>query len=101
MLAKRGHAFRVITPYDAQRSKLEDAIKSHNLPWEDKVFNVDSFQGNEEDVIIISLVRTKKVGFLSNKRSVVCPLESPKLPLNVSGSLVDGRTSCYRVARKT
>lgn len=37
--------FRVITPYDAQRNKLEQALMSAKLPWEDKCFNVDSFQG--------------------------------------------------------
>lgn len=37
--------FRIITPYDAQRSLIEKRLKSAKLPWEDKVFNVDSFQG--------------------------------------------------------
>jgi superfamily I DNA and/or RNA helicase len=61
-------SFRIITAYDAQRSRIEDSLKSANLKWEDKVFNVDSFQGNEDDYIIVSLVRTNKVGFLSNAR---------------------------------
>ncbi|KAL6307425.1 P-loop containing nucleoside triphosphate hydrolase protein [Sparassis latifolia] len=47
--------YRIITPYDAQRSALEDDMKKAGMPWEDKCFNVDSFQGNEEDYIIISL----------------------------------------------
>lgn len=38
------------------------------MQWEDKCFNVDSFQGNEAEYIIISLVRTEKIGFLSNNR---------------------------------
>ncbi|KAH7902782.1 hypothetical protein BJ138DRAFT_1021525, partial [Hygrophoropsis aurantiaca] len=38
------------------------------LPWEDKCFNVDSFQGNEEDHIIISIVRSNQIGFLTNVR---------------------------------
>lgn len=41
----KGKDFRIITPYDAQRSLLENVLKSAKLPWEDKVFNVDSFQG--------------------------------------------------------
>jgi superfamily I DNA and/or RNA helicase len=63
-----GKSFRIITPYDPQRSKIEDALKVAKLKWEDKVFNVDSFQGNEDDYIIVSLVRSVKVGFLSNQR---------------------------------
>lgn len=39
-------SFRIITPYDAQRSLIENSLKGENLQWEDKVFNVDSFQGS-------------------------------------------------------
>ncbi|KAL4249785.1 hypothetical protein ABKN59_007614 [Abortiporus biennis] len=69
-LAKKYHAeaksYRIITPYDPQRSILEDALKNEGLPWEDKCFCVDSFQGNEDDYIIISVVRSGHVGFLKN-----------------------------------
>jgi hypothetical protein len=37
--------YRIITPYDAQRSALENALKDEDLDWHDKCFNVDSFQG--------------------------------------------------------
>ncbi|KAK0216388.1 P-loop containing nucleoside triphosphate hydrolase protein [Armillaria fumosa] len=40
------HDFRVITPYDAQRAAIEEELKSQDLPWERRVYNVDSFQGN-------------------------------------------------------
>ncbi|KZS94268.1 hypothetical protein SISNIDRAFT_427499, partial [Sistotremastrum niveocremeum HHB9708] len=60
--------FKIITPYDAQRSLIEEALKSLRMPSTDIVFNVDSFQGNEEDYIILSLVRTEKLGFLANPR---------------------------------
>ncbi|KZP07667.1 hypothetical protein FIBSPDRAFT_279424 [Athelia psychrophila] len=63
-----GKKYRIITPYDAQRNYLEKALKETKLPWEDKCFCVDSFQGNEEDHIIISLVRSDKIGFLKNLR---------------------------------
>ncbi|KAF8554478.1 P-loop containing nucleoside triphosphate hydrolase protein [Imleria badia] len=42
----RAMSFRIITPYDAQRSLIENLLKREKLPWEDKVFNVDSFQGS-------------------------------------------------------
>ena len=82
-------AFRVLTPYDSQRNALENALKAAGLPWEDKVrslpsiwrrtlmyipkvFNVDSFQGQEADIVIISIVRTARLGFLGYmKRSCV------------------------------
>ncbi|KAJ7650185.1 AAA domain-containing protein [Roridomyces roridus] len=67
---ERGRSYRVLTPYDAQRCLLETRLKAANIPWENKVFNVDSFQGNEDDYIIVSLVRTEKIGFLSDVRRV-------------------------------
>ncbi|KDQ17083.1 hypothetical protein BOTBODRAFT_94678, partial [Botryobasidium botryosum FD-172 SS1] len=56
--------FCIITPYDAQRAAIESALKADNLPWEDKVFNVDSFQGNEAPIVLISVVRSTRAGFL-------------------------------------
>jgi hypothetical protein len=79
-----GKEYRIITPYDAQRGAIEKQLELANLPWEDKCFNVDSFQGeqcfdmlkmyltfsagNEEDHIIVSLVRSEGIGFLKNVR---------------------------------
>ncbi|OAX33331.1 hypothetical protein K503DRAFT_700578, partial [Rhizopogon vinicolor AM-OR11-026] len=65
--------YKIITPYDAQRNAIEQQLKSEELPWEDRCFNVDSFQGkqvhrNEEDHIIVSLVRSRGIGFLKNMR---------------------------------
>ena len=37
--------YRIITPYDAQRGALENALRDEDLDWHDKCFNVDSFQG--------------------------------------------------------
>ncbi|KAH7903183.1 AAA domain-containing protein, partial [Hygrophoropsis aurantiaca] len=63
---KQGKLFRIVTPYDAQRNLIEKELQHAKLPWEDKCFNVDSFQGNEEDHIIISIVRSNQIGFLTN-----------------------------------
>ncbi|KAL1727284.1 P-loop containing nucleoside triphosphate hydrolase protein [Schizophyllum commune] len=66
---QEGKNFRVITPYDPQRGAIEAALKHADLKWEDTVFNVDSFQGNECDHIIVSLVRSgHKLGFLALQR---------------------------------
>ncbi|KAF8813317.1 P-loop containing nucleoside triphosphate hydrolase protein [Phlegmacium glaucopus] len=60
MLNIRGKSFRIITPYDPQRTLLENHLKrpEAQLPWKDKCFNIDAFQGNEDDYIVISLVRS-------------------------------------------
>ncbi|KAI6042876.1 AAA domain-containing protein, partial [Pisolithus marmoratus] len=64
----KGLEFRIITPYDAQRSLIERELQAANACHEDKVFNVDSFQGHEAEHIIISVVRSDKLGFLTNQR---------------------------------
>lgn len=48
-LHKQGKSYRVITPYDGQRALLEGLLKRDKLPWEDKCFCVDSFQGKFEN----------------------------------------------------
>jgi len=60
--------FKIITPYDAQRHAIEIALKDCGVVWENTVFNVDSFQGNEEDHIVLSIVRTTSPGFMTNQR---------------------------------
>ncbi|KAG1750831.1 P-loop containing nucleoside triphosphate hydrolase protein [Suillus lakei] len=63
----QGKQFRIITPYDAQRSTIEKQLELAKLPWEDKTW-LTVTAGNEEDHIIVSLVRTQGVGFLNNAR---------------------------------
>ncbi len=61
-------------------------MRDSGLDWKDRVFNVDSFQGechslsaalelsahmpsgNERDYVIVSLVRTQQLGFLKDLR---------------------------------
>ncbi|KAJ2926342.1 hypothetical protein H1R20_g10754, partial [Candolleomyces eurysporus] len=63
-------AYKIITPYEGQTTGIEHLMKQSEsgLSWADKCFNVDAFQGNEEDYIIISLVRSRELGFLKNLR---------------------------------
>ncbi|KAG2743528.1 P-loop containing nucleoside triphosphate hydrolase protein [Suillus brevipes Sb2] len=43
----QGKHYRILTPYDGQRSTIEHQLELAKLPWEDKCFNVDSFQGKK------------------------------------------------------
>lgn len=65
-LQENGKSYRIITPYEAQRNHIELSMKNAELQWGNTCFNVDSFQGNEEDYIIVSIVRNREIGFLKN-----------------------------------
>ncbi|KAF9243393.1 AAA domain-containing protein [Melanogaster broomeanus] len=79
-------SFRIITPYDGQRNCIENALKNTDLQWENKVFNVDSFQGNEDDHIIVSVVRTANIGFLRNQQRTNVMLTRAKRSMVVCSS---------------
>lgn len=65
----------IISPYNAQVNEIKEKIK-HYISVSDPNFfvsvrSVDGFQGGEEDIIIMSTVRSNvggKVGFLSNRQ---------------------------------
>lgn len=105
LLTSKERSFRVITPYDPQRNAMEQALREHGLEWENKCFNVDSFQGefhsiyssdyieyyvfllgNEEDDIIISLVRSARVGFLNDLRRTNVMLSRCKRAMYICSS---------------
>ncbi|KAI0251225.1 AAA domain-containing protein [Lactifluus subvellereus] len=69
-IAQRYHQrkldFCIITFYDPQRAAITRALKAEDLPSE-RVYNVDSFQGNEADYVILSSVRTQQAGFLNSE----------------------------------
>ncbi|KAK0463444.1 uncharacterized protein EV420DRAFT_1728035 [Desarmillaria tabescens] len=69
IMQDRGKSFK--------RSAIENVLKDAMLSWKDKCYNVDSFQDmlytvirNEDDYIIVSIVQSKKLGFLVNEHHV-------------------------------
>ncbi|EIW84319.1 hypothetical protein CONPUDRAFT_50679 [Coniophora puteana RWD-64-598 SS2] len=91
----QGRSYRIITPYEAQRSLMEQGMKDRELIWEDKCFNVDSFQGNEDEYILISLVRTRALGFLSDLRRTNVMLTRCKrgMVIFTNRAFIEGRGS--------
>ena len=53
----------VISPYRAQVDLIRNLIEEEKLSLTIRVDTVDSFQGQEADVVIVSLVRTQEAGF--------------------------------------
>ena len=85
----------VITPYQAQRRSILRECQSRLNSEEQqqfqkavKVNTVDSFQGQEKDIIIVSTVRAnsrRQVGFLNDERRVNVTLTRAKHLLIVVG----------------
>ena len=54
----------IITPYKSQAALIKLELATENLLTSYvKVDTVDAFQGQEADIVIASLVRTRKAGF--------------------------------------
>jgi hypothetical protein len=93
---RRGDGLGVIAPYTAQVSAARQAVADavgleRGDPWLfDNIATVDSFQGQERDVIIISLTRSNpegSVGFLSDLRRLNVTLSRARKQLIIIGDL--------------
>ena len=72
---RRKVSIGVISPYNAQINEIQEKMKQCKLDSDPEfsvsVRSVDGFQGGEEDIIMISTVRSNSsgnVGFLSNRQ---------------------------------
>ncbi len=81
----------VLTFYNGQRKRILRATRAHeSLKNESlRVVTVDSYQGEENDVIILSLVRSNQngnIGFLKGKNRTVVALSRAKRGLYIFGN---------------
>ncbi|CAI8609539.1 unnamed protein product [Vicia faba] len=77
----------VISPYNAQVYAIQDKIKEYtsvsDTDFSVSVRSIDGFQGGEEDIIIMSTVRSNgsgKVGFLSNRQRTNVAMTRARVP---------------------
>ncbi len=91
-----GEGLGVIAPYNAQvtaiRQAVADALRlAARDPWlADNIATVDSFQGQERDVVVVSLTRSNDVGavgFLSDLKRLNVTLSRARAQLIVIGDL--------------
>lgn len=80
----------VIKPYRAQVKLLKETLKCPRNCTLD-ISTVDSFQGQEGDVVILSTVRTHKIGFVDDQQRLNVAITRPKRVLRVFG---DGDFFC-------
>lgn len=80
----------VLTTYNGQKHLIRDVVKrrcsGHYLFGEpSKITTVDRYQGQQNDIILLSLVRTKTVGHLRDVRRLVVAMSRARLGLYVFG----------------
>lgn len=93
MRSKKKVSIGIISPYNAQVYEIEEKVKQYCLvsdpDFSVSVRSVDGFQGCEEDIIIISTVRSNcsgKVGFLSNTQRANVALTRARYCLWIVGN---------------
>ena len=80
-----GRRVIIITPYRAQAQLLREEIELPYVGHILEVNTVDSFQGQEGDIVILATVRTHKVGFIDDARRLNVALTRAKRILRVVG----------------
>ncbi|CAN1813775.1 RNA helicase aquarius [Linum perenne] len=78
----------ILTTYNGQKLLIRDVINRRCVPYDfigppSKVATVDKFQGQQNDFILLSLVRTRFVGHLRDVRRLVVAMSRARLGLYV------------------
>ncbi|KAH8816936.1 P-loop containing nucleoside triphosphate hydrolase protein [Xylogone sp. PMI_703] len=84
----------ILTFYNGQRKAILKCLRNHRNIGSNTYFNVftiDSYQGEENDVILLSLVRSNEylnIGFLENKNRLVVALSRARRGLYIFGNAI-------------
>ena len=89
----------ILTTYNGQKHLLRDVINARCgenplIGRPHKVTTVDKFQGQQNDYILVSLVRTKAVGHLRDVRRLVVALSRARLGLYIFGRVIIFENCC-------
>ncbi|GMH30504.1 hypothetical protein Nepgr_032347 [Nepenthes gracilis] len=88
LLGYPAHKISILTTYNGQKLLIRDVINRRCCPYDfigppSKVTTVDKFQGQQNDFILLSLVRTRYVGHLRDVRRLVVAMSRARLGLYV------------------
>ena len=78
----------ILTPYRGQRELLRTLLRERceknplfGMPY--RVTTVDTYQGQQNDMILLSLVRTQSVGYLRDVRRMIVAMSRARLGLYI------------------
>ena len=101
LLGYPASSITILTPYAGQRALIKDVL-SHRCTRNPlfgpprAVATVDKYQGEQNDYIILSLVRTSRVGYLRDIRRMTVALSRARLGLYILGRR-EVFESCYEL----
>uniref|UniRef100_H2ZD58 Intron-binding protein aquarius n=1 Tax=Ciona savignyi TaxID=51511 RepID=H2ZD58_CIOSA len=85
LLGYSANEITILTTYNGQKLLLRDVVRQrcgdNPLGWPSKITTVDRFQGQQNNYIILSLVRTKHVGHLRDVRRLIVAMSRARLGL--------------------
>ena len=87
------HQITVITPYVGQMFELRSQFRNRHIS-NVRVTPIDSYQGEENDIILLSLVRSKRPGFVKDENRVCVALSRAKKGLYCIGNFALFSKSC-------
>ena len=90
LLGYPAHKISILTTYRGQKHLIRDVVNQRcaNNPLfgrPSKITTVDKFQGQQNDYILVSLVRTRSVGHLRDVRRLVVAMSRARLGLYIFG----------------
>ncbi|KAK3926941.1 Helicase sen1 [Frankliniella fusca] len=85
-IPQSGFKVGIVTPYQSQRRTIHSLLQERPIRDFVEVNTIDSFQGQEKDVTIISCVRTKGIGFLSDQQRLNVALTRAKYAEFICGN---------------
>ncbi|GAA0161608.1 RNA helicase [Lithospermum erythrorhizon] len=88
LLGYPANKISILTTYNGQKLLIRDVINRRCAPYDfigppNKVTTVDKFQGQQNDFILLSLVRTRFVGHLRDVRRLVVAMSRARLGLYI------------------
>ncbi|KAL5760333.1 hypothetical protein ACOSQ2_019171 [Xanthoceras sorbifolium] len=88
LLGYPANKISILTTYNGQKLLIRDVINRRCVPYPfigppSKVATVDKFQGQQNDFVLLSLVRTRFVGHLRDVRRLVVAMSRARLGLYV------------------
>ncbi|XP_046849502.1 RNA helicase aquarius-like isoform X2 [Xenia sp. Carnegie-2017] len=78
----------ILTTYNGQKHLIRDVIRKRCaenplIGWPSKITTVDRYQGQQNDYIILSLVRTRTIGHIRDVRRLVVAMSRARLGLYI------------------